>query len=129
MTRKIAILAAGIFFLGDSVSAQDTLIELRLQFASAKTDGVSSDEFVRLSERALVLTNAAGSRGKFWNLIGFLAELCEAGPYDAVAAVRASALGVPQTKSRSNIVPPSDNASKPRANSDNWTVAGHRMSA
>ena len=94
MRRSFAMVAVGILVLSDSVSAQDTLFDLRLQFAIAKTDGVSTAEFARLSERALVLADDAGSRGKFWNLIGFLAELCEAGPFDAVSAVRARSLGL-----------------------------------
>ena len=94
MRRSLAMFAVGILLLSDSVSVQDTLFDLRLQFASDKADEISTAEFARLSERALVLAEAAGSRGKFWNLIGLLAELCEAGPYDAVSAVRARSLGL-----------------------------------
>lgn len=94
MMRNSVLIVAGILFFSDSVAAQSTLPDLRQQLVSAKTDGVSATEFSRLSDRALVLTDSAGSRGKFWNVIGFLAELCEVGPYDAVVDVRAQALSL-----------------------------------
>lgn len=71
-----------------------SLADLRAQLQDVGEDSLSSEELVGLSEKALSLARETTSRGRFWSTMGFVAELCAAGPYDRVHEIRARALGI-----------------------------------
>ncbi len=91
MTRKIALLTL-LIGMCSSVVVADTILELRQEYRTEKSDGLPITELTSLSERALALANAAGERGKFWSAIGFVAELCETESYAGAVDIRSRAL-------------------------------------
>ena len=74
--------------------AQDSLPELRAKFNNESPDGISGEELDSLSAQALELATTAGERGDFWSALGFVAELCEAGPHEQARSARAQALAL-----------------------------------
>lgn len=69
-----------------------TLSQLRTRVEEAARDGISAQELEQLASAALQLAEEGGSRRKFWDALGVVAELCAAGPFVEARAPRARAL-------------------------------------